>query len=197
MCSGLSSTRRNGACPKIRTWREDNYSAGAILKMPNNQAVRDALSSAFATSPTRQSDRLPLHSGWFDKAAPTLTRLVGEASDVPFVEAYFQTFTFSAGQQQQVLEFLRQFLMRTSVDSQRAESFKRVADNVLISSSPAEARWLYDRTLELVRSQQGAAPTKDLALFVGRHAYSAARPARRPTVYDEQAIANDIAVQLQ
>lgn len=53
---------------------------------------------------------------------------------------------------------------------------------------------LYQQSLEVVQSSKGAPAAKELALRLGRLSYAAGRPDRRPTVYDEQAVANDIAM---
>jgi hypothetical protein len=110
-------------------------------------------------------------------------------------DAYFETFSFPSGQQTKVLEFLASLFTDTANNEQR-ELFKRVAAIVLRVSGPADAQWLYGRALDLVRHQRGTPDSKDIALYVGRYSYAAARPGRRPTVHDEQAIANDIAVQI-
>jgi len=60
--------------------------------------------------------------------------------------------------------------------------------------SPEQIAWLYQRSLESVRASKGDPTLKALALQIGRISYASSRPDRRPTIYDEQAIANDIAV---
>jgi hypothetical protein len=60
--------------------------------------------------------------------------------------------------------------------------------------SPEQIAWLYHRSLESVRASKGDPTLKALALQIGRISYASSRPDRRPTIYDEQAIANDIAV---
>jgi hypothetical protein len=60
--------------------------------------------------------------------------------------------------------------------------------------SPAQMAWLYQRSLESVQASNGDPAIKALALHIGRISYASSRPDRRPTIYDEQAIANDIAV---
>jgi hypothetical protein len=58
----------------------------------------------------------------------------------------------------------------------------------------AQTTWLYQRSLESVQASKGDPAIKTLALQIGRLSYASSRPDRRPTIYDEQAIANDIAV---
>jgi hypothetical protein len=161
-----------------------------------NQAIRQELSTLLANAPVAQPERFGIQVGWFGRVLPALTQLSDNAADSALVEAYFYNFAFPAGSQSKVLEFLYAMLRQAVVDSRKLELFKRIAVQVLVSSLPAEARWIYDRALELVRAHSGVAASKDLALFIGRHAYAAARADRRPTLYDEQAIANDIAVQV-
>ena len=53
---------------------------------------------------------------------------------------------------------------------------------------------LYQQSLDVVQSSKGTPTAKELALRLGRLSYAAGRPDKRPTVYDEQAVANDIAM---
>jgi hypothetical protein len=53
---------------------------------------------------------------------------------------------------------------------------------------------LYQQSLDVVESSSGTPAAKELALRLGRLSYAAGRPDRRPTIYDEQAVANDIAM---
>lgn len=94
------------------------------------------------------------------------------------------------------LEFLGLFLNESGTDPKRLVLFTEVAATVLATWTPNEARWLYDQSLAAVRTHRGDPALKAAALAVGRISYSAGRPNRQPTVYDEQAIANDIAAQL-
>jgi hypothetical protein len=72
-------------------------------------------------------------------------------------------------------------------------AFDRVADRILPDSGTAEAMWLYQRLLEAVTLSAGDPKIKSLTLRIGRIAHAKGRPNGVPTVYDEQAIANDIA----
>jgi hypothetical protein len=63
-----------------------------------------------------------------------------------------------------------------------------------LSLSATDLAMLYQRSLDAVQSSKGAPTAKELALRLGRLSYAAGRPDKRPTVYDEQAVANDIAM---
>jgi hypothetical protein len=135
--------------------------------------------------------------GLFEQAAPILHSLaLGKGSAPEVVALYFQCFSFPSGQQSAVLSWLHDLLNET-VDPAREQLFKRVTDSVLMLSDLAEADWLYRRVLDRVRETSGLPPFKAIALHVGRLRYAAARPDRRPTIYDEQAIANDITMSIQ
>ncbi|AMV35635.1 hypothetical protein VN12_26320 [Pirellula sp. SH-Sr6A] len=59
---------------------------------------------------------------------------------------------------------------------------------------PQFARPVYDLALKAVAASGGSVAAKTFALNVGRASYSVGRPEGAPTVYDEQAILNDIRV---
>jgi hypothetical protein len=185
--------------------RARKYERGARLtnllvqfdKTSDLGSVRQELSALLAAPPVGVVENFMATGGWFELAIPALNRLSQSSEDAFLLEGYFRAFTFCGGQQAKVLQFLFSMLSEAMTKSRQQELFKSLASHVLVSSSPAEARWLYDRALELLRAQNGSTGSKDLALYVGRHAYSAGRPGRRPTVYDEQAIANDIAARVR
>jgi hypothetical protein len=146
--------------------------------------------------PVGELPELTADGGWFERAAPVLLKLANAKSGPKVVAAYFRTFVFPSGQQAKVLEFLARLLSESGTDLARLSLFTGAATAVLVVSNPDEARWLYDRTLAAVRLHRGDPAIKTVALAIGRLSYSAGRPKRQPTVYDEQAIANDIAAQL-
>jgi len=159
--------------------------------------IRQELYDVLRRPVTRSSDRIPVENGWFERATPALRRLWDDPAEAALLNDYFRVFNFPPGMQSPVLQYLFAKLSDATRDSRQQELFKYVASQLLSSASPAEARWLYDRTLEQVQAQHGASAAKDLALFVGRCAYAAARHGRQPTLYDEQAIANDIAARVE
>lgn len=53
---------------------------------------------------------------------------------------------------------------------------------------------IYNDVLEILASNPDKIHLKPLCLEIGRKHYSALRPDKRPTIYDEQAIQNDILV---
>lgn len=59
---------------------------------------------------------------------------------------------------------------------------------------PQFSRQIYDLALRAVAASGGSVASKTFALNIGRISYSAGRPEGAPTIYDEQAILNDIRV---
>jgi len=57
-----------------------------------------------------------------------------------------------------------------------------------------QRQWLYDRTLDLLQRTPSSAALAVLALEVGRWHLGRSRPGGAVTIYDEQAIQNDMAV---
>lgn len=134
--------------------------------------------------------------GWFDRVARHLFTLLRTELGAPVAERYFHLFTFPSGYQAKALEFLHEVLKHMTESEEDVRRFQRIAGPVLLLSSSLEAQWLYARTLDLVRATKGDTSAKALALYVGRYSYASARPDRTLTLYDEQAIANDIAVRV-
>ena len=58
----------------------------------------------------------------------------------------------------------------------------------------AETQDLYNTSLKILEANPGTQEAKTLALDLGRLHYSILRPSKKPTIYDEQAIQNDIIV---
>lgn len=61
---------------------------------------------------------------------------------------------------------------------------------------PDNAHSIYQFALNAVKETKGDPDMKAFALSVGRASYGANRPGGNPTIYDEQAIQNDIASRL-
>ena len=147
--------------------------------------------------PIQDIDHFNANGGWFDRVAPVLRRLIRTESGAHVTEAYFRCFVVPAGHQRKVLEFLAAVLNEVGEIPERSEIFKKLTDKVVAQSTIAEARWLYERSLDLVEQQAGSPTSKAIALYLGRKSYALGRPDRTPTVYDEQAIANDISVRIR
>jgi len=148
------------------------------------------------SAPVRYYPALTASGGWFDRAAPHLLASLQSGVNSRLAEHFFSLFAFPSGHQAKALEFLLQVMKNARGDEAGVATFQRIAGHVLSRSDVAEAQWLYDRALEQVRQREGDATSKAIALYVGRRAYSAARPDRTPTLYDEQAIANDISARV-
>lgn len=77
------------------------------------------------------------------------------------------------------------------------DSFNENIANVILSdlkdiSSSSDGQFFYNSALELISIHNGNAKIKVFALNMGRWYYSLLRPEKKPTIYDEQAIQNDI-----
>jgi hypothetical protein len=77
-----------------------------------------------------------------------------------------------------------------------AELLNYVTAHLLSTFSPHQLSWAYQRALDAVQTTRGNPRLKSLAITLGRLSYSAFRKDRNPTVYDEQAIANDVGARI-
>src|SRR6185503_18136353 len=138
-----------------------------------------------------------MQSNGFDQSASTLRIMfLAGGQQAEIVGLYFTCFSFPSTHQTAVLRWLQQLAEDIS-DPTREHLYKYLLDRVLSESSPDEADWLYRCALEKVRTSSGDPVDKVIALHVGRLRYAAARSDRNPTIYDEQAIANDIAMSVR
>jgi hypothetical protein len=158
-----------------------------------SHATQSELYELIQRGPVGHTESLVVSGGWFDRVSFILRRLLRTGSGAKVVSLYFECFVFPAGQQAKALEFLYSVLVEAGEDRERLDAFRRLSAPILSRSSQAEANWMYARTLDLVESRHGTPASKGLALHIGRISYSSGRPDRTPTLYDEQAIANDIA----
>jgi hypothetical protein len=196
--------QRKAAAERQRVLGEQQHARGLEITKLYEQlgggtqtpAVGRHIQRLLDAAPAGYHRELTLDGGWFDRVMPSLMTLLRTDLGAPLVERYFQLFTFPSSYQAKPLEFLHQVLKNVGDDEESVARFQRLSGPVLTLSSPPEAQWLYARALELVRERKGLSTSKALALYIGRHSYSAGRPDRTPTVYDEQAIANDIAARV-
>ena len=70
---------------------------------------------------------------------------------------------------------------------------KTITISVTISDE-ASSKEMYDAALEILSEHPEQLPLRQYALEVGRWHFTIQRPSRKITIYDEQAIQNDIAV---
>lgn len=129
---------------------------------------------------------------WFEITSPALARLVRAPSTAPVVEWYFECFEFPPGKARELLLWLESLIRsRTGIPF---DLLLRIVERALRRSGPAETEWLYKRALAELRQNTADREFKSLVLALGRLSYGSKRYDRRLTVYDEQAIANDISV---
>lgn len=127
---------------------------------------------------------------WFTSVSPVLTLLLRDPATSTLVEWYFECFEFPPGKARELLIWLESHLReRTGLP---LELLLRVLERALRASGPAEMEWLYGRALNQLRNNSTDRELRTIVLQLGRLSYGRKRPDRRLTIYDEQAIANDI-----
>jgi len=156
-------------------------------------AVAEKVASLLKMEPVGYFAGLAGPGGCFRRAESALTNCLQSPTDFTFVEWYFHCFSFPAGTQGDVLQWCARMLESSLDDPSRLQHCLRVANLIIAAGGSAEVQWLYHEALEHVRRTNGSPAAKSAALHLGRRSYSFLRPGRVPTVYDEQAIANDIA----
>ena len=107
-----------------------------------------------------------------------------------------QNLSLEANNKQKKLEIIiKDSLLQkfSQLKSQFSESIANEILNELKQVSPSfDSQFIYDLTLDLLLTHSGDIRIKVFALNVGRFHYSLQRPDRSLTIYDEQAIQNDI-----
>lgn len=153
--------------------------------------ILNQLSAELQDSPVRYMPEPSQNGGWFARASEGLTLLRHDPKDAMVVDWYFTCFSFPMGKQMQVLEWLHRRLAEES-EQPRMAILRRIAERILSQGGARESEWLYQRVLDVLRNNRDDAELKTLALYAGRTSY--ARKRGGPvTIYDEQAIANDLA----
>jgi hypothetical protein len=163
-----------------------------LEREPNSDRIAAEVLRCLESPPVGFFPELVATNGWFARSHPALARL-WQSRFCEVIVQYFRWFTFPAGQQGIVLSWLSDMLDTYEADPVALRLFRRVGASVLAAGGPAEAQWLYARTLDVVQRTAGT-EIKIVALTFGRTSYALHRPAQQSTVYDEQAIANDINV---
>lgn len=169
---------------------------GHLARDPMDITVRAQLYGELQGSPLPSVPQHIEDGGWFDRSAPALTILATRHDTRVYVDWFFHRFHFVSGQKQKPLLWLHR-LLQTEIQGQRnLQAFTNAAERLLATGTSMDAVWLYGCLLDAVQQTGGDPNVKAAAVRIGRLAYSAARPDRRPTIYDEQAIANDIAARV-
>jgi hypothetical protein len=140
---------------------------------------------------SRMSNLTP-PAGFFDQSAPLFTRMVDAAATLPTLEWLFAKVTFAREDRAALLRWFGDLAFAAGRDAPAYARFSELLPRVKPPLTSVEARWFYDLSLRNVELLKGAPRAKALALQLGRSSYSAERADRRPTIYDEQAINNDI-----
>jgi len=92
-------------------------------------------------------------------------------------------------------EAFNKLMTRLYVNETDAQLHSEVIN--FVRSNPTVGKLAYDAALQTVAKSNGKSSTKHLALEVGRIHFGSLRMGKRPTIYDEQAIQNDINSRLQ
>jgi hypothetical protein len=161
----------------------------ALAADPNDEARRNELALVLYGAPVPFDGRL---NGMFDHASRALGVLLARPNTAKLVERFFERFPFAPNELRKPLVWLDALLHADEVPPE----FASVAERILIHGSRDEARWLYQRALELVQSTKGEPGMKIIALRTGRIAYSIGRPDGAVTIHDELAVANDLAARI-
>jgi hypothetical protein len=141
-----------------------------------------------------ENARLLSKGGWFDRSEAGLARLLG-GNNRSIVDWFFVCFerSWHQGSRQELLLWIDRTANTYLTDSAALDTLSTVITRLASRFTQSEADWIYQRALEMIGPpRNGSAAARTFALRVGRFRYSRSRPDRVPTVYDEQAIANDI-----
>jgi hypothetical protein len=161
----------------------------------NKERVVSALLPLLQDRPIGFLPEVAAPGGWFADVAPILAALLRDPSSTPIVEWFFTCFSFTCGNQERVLMWLYEAMTRDR-DRVRPETLVVLIDHIVPSGGQDGAEWLYRRALDELQIRPKDLAFRALVLHVGRLSYSFGRVDKRPTIYDEQAIANDIAVRV-
>jgi len=186
-----------------RSGRADHDRVARILQLLEAIAMRETnthlyeLHELVRGKPTPPSAAFLAPAGWFDRSKKGLAKLLSIAQ-TSVVEWFFVFFTPSmlVGSRQELLTWFHEMVMLHRNDLRILEAIAGIIERMSIALTQPEADWLYARALETVQSSNSTSPARTFALRIGRMRYSRSRPNRVPTVYDEQAIANDIAARV-
>jgi hypothetical protein len=193
----IASSNARGRAATEAAARERGEKIHKLLEyLPGTARRKEALSAVHTLLSGRALGYRPELTGkeqWFSRVAPILRGLVNDPDGASIPEWYFTCFSFTEGHQQELLAWLTDLLTASDIDLER---LARVAERALASGGAREAEWFYRRTLEALPERKDNPKFRTFALQMGRLSYPFSRPGRKPTVYDEQAIANDIAVSL-
>jgi hypothetical protein len=168
----------------------------ALAASPNDRQITRKLHQLLNGPPLEYRPDLDAQGGWFDRSVEALNIIIFHDQAAVFVQWFFHRFQFPAGRQQKPLTWLHGVLTMVATVGTLPPGFAPAAERLIATSSSQEAHWLYERVLDLVQQSAGNPNFKALAVRIGRGAYSAGRAGRTPTVYDEQAIANDVAARV-
>jgi hypothetical protein len=134
---------------------------------------------------------------FLDAALPGLARLLADPAAAPAIEWFFAKIEVSIVLSDRLAAWLGDAVRATAQNAGIAPTVAAAIERAGFAIAPQQRRWLYDMALAQVTASGGNPQLKQLALRTGRVTYGSLRPHRAPTTYDEQAIANDIAVHLQ
>lgn len=140
----------------------------------------------------REHTVLTPRAGFFGHYATLFTRMSYDPTTKPVLEWVFEKTSFASADRSPLLGWLAELIGPAGRAQETFSLFTRLILRLKPQLSPAEATWLYEISLHNVEASKGLPGAKALALHLGRASYSAARPDRVPTIYDEQAINNDI-----
>jgi hypothetical protein len=175
--------------------RRRSEQAGELARL-----VRDFIdtpSSATAQSRVVEFARempmpVPLQAGALAVHANTFAAMVMDPSQTTVLNWILDKSEINGLDRTALFKCLGAVVKNAASDADSQSRYIQIVSRIKPPITSAEASWLYQLSLDYLEGTRGATGAKALALQLGRLSYSAARPDRRPTVYDEQAIGNDI-----
>jgi len=167
-----------------------------LERQPDDDRIERSLFEMLAGEPVGYDEQLVVPGGWFHTARPVLSAFARDPKHHSLLAWFFTCFAFPAGQQSDVLSWLQEILAAGVTDPIMFSAYRTAVDRLISNSAASEAMWLYQRILDGVSQSAGDPRLKAEALRIGRIAHAKGRADGRATVYDEEAMANDIAARI-
>lgn len=166
-----------------------------LEREPSSARIVGEIERLLTAAPVGYFPELVSSGGWFDRSRTALSML-WHSPYARLIDLYFRSFSFPVGRRSAVLQWFNEMLQSFGTNAVLLEKFQQVGLSFVSSGGADEAQWLYEKTLDAVQQNSGHPNAKAVALVFGRASYAFGRVLKQPTVYDEQAIANDISARV-
>jgi hypothetical protein len=154
---------------------------------PVSTAARDRM-MRFLESTTR----VAMPAGFFPAHQEIFSRMVVDRTASVILQWLFEKVEFAPADGPFLGRWFADLIASAAKNHEVQERFVGLFGRLKPRPASLDAAQLYHLALAQVELLKGSPGSKALALFLGRTSYSASRPGRTPTIYDEQAINNDI-----